>query len=84
MTWQPIDTVPLLEDVLLSDGMHITVGKTIAGPHCAYWIAVVDGENATKGKAMVPWVLQWKPTHWRPLPSKPDKTTRVPPLRVVR
>ena len=60
MTWQPIDTVPPLEDVLLSDGTHITVGKTIAGPHCPYWIAVVDGENATRGKAMVPWVLQWR------------------------
>lgn len=59
MMWQPIETVPDRQPVLLTDGKHFGVGQS------------ADLSVVGAGKIMFDWDRATKPTHWMPLPAPP-------------
>lgn len=63
MEWQPIDTAPKDQSVLLTDGVHVTYGAFCDDPRQYWWLADegIDGLDFET----------FEPTHWMPRPAPP-------------
>ena len=61
MTWQPIDTVPPLEDVLLSDGTHIMAEYLLDGTRLGFARPLPVGTRILLG-GILGWVVGSTPT----------------------
>lgn len=64
MNWQPIETAPEDEYVLIArDGYPLTVAKNQGRGD---WVLAACGSYASDGTP------DGEPTHWMPLPAKPE------------
>lgn len=66
--WQPIETIPIHQDVLL--------GAWLERGHCGYWYMATGYINPA-GVFRIPGHANFefhKPTHWMPLPKPPAST----------
>lgn len=84
MDWQPIETAPKDERILVyTDRGCTALVEWKAGPdderewRDGYWQAVVDECFATflQGDEILNWVID--PTHWMPLPAPPAKIEKA-------
>lgn len=57
--WQPIETAPREERILLWDGKWVSTGAFIEYESIGWLMDCYDTERPT-------------PTHWQPLPSPPE------------
>ena len=66
--WQPIETVPMMTDVLLWDGTSQNVGHCDMTDYDGYYDEPVLASNIHGG-----WLdaEDYQPTHWMPLPEPP-------------
>jgi hypothetical protein len=65
--WLPIESAPRLESVIVTDGQNVCQsfqGKVSHVPIYGWLNLFCDPENVS--------LLEWKPTHWRPLPTPPE------------
>ena len=74
MEWQPIETAPKNEVILLygeidphpdDEQLHSKGARRVAG----YWDQIDEAWSSTTSTWAGPWI---KPTHWMPLPPPPD------------
>ncbi len=66
MNWQPIETAPKGQNVLVWSSGDVVIAQ---GAH-GLWIATVEGFPAYYGYSDET-ILLTKPTHWMPLPEPP-------------
>ena len=65
MNWQPIETAPKDGTLVLLSGFGLPVWQ-------GYWVGQV-GRHAINGWTRFNSVdMEWKPTHWMPLPEPPQ------------
>jgi hypothetical protein len=66
--WQPIETAPKDgTDILIWNGSWMVTVRWAPPYQYGYWDLVECGTHASDG------FLTYDPTHWMPLPSKPQK-----------
>ena len=80
--WQPIETAPKDQSVLLYGKSDDTFTSEVSFPHpvvfSGYWCSL-DGAWCTTGSS---WVGPFmKPTHWQPLPEPPSSLPSSLPER---
>jgi hypothetical protein len=68
MNWQPIETAPKGELVIVADGAMIAVAVLHLGTWHFWEGGIDDEENAN----MNSWLPNYGPTHWMPLPAPPE------------
>jgi hypothetical protein len=67
MNWQPIETSPTDETVVLVwDGDSVSIARYYSLSGC--WMAMANGTFAYDGTESITMVV---PTHWMPLPEPP-------------
>lgn len=64
MKWQPIETAPKTDSVLLWNGVRVFEGSINSG----VWWSEFDMGDYEQGMPEAP-----QPTHWMPLPEPPRK-----------
>ena len=78
MKWQPIETAPKGQGIILTDGKHIVaIGAWFDGDWCfwegdtdvVFWSEEGDREMCAE---LNYWVKPFGPTHWMPLPPPPE------------
>lgn len=71
--WQPIETAPKCELILVFDGKEISTARFVqVGPFEGNWIwtGCVQGEWTYRDEEN--WQIEPSPTYWMPLPEPPE------------
>ena len=84
--WQPIETAPKDEPVLLLCGAWIAVGRFMlyGFRDGGFWtLPFIDDDGRVEEACDNSWdhgIISLKPTHWMPLPDPPKSKIDLPPI----